>query len=106
MDNNEKKSGAGQQPNKKLTYEQLEAYANQMTGQMQQMQHKMMQMNNALQQANRQNLYQEIHFGFKVLEFADRFNPDMVAKVVKKLEEVLTPVEEPKEETPEQPKED
>ena len=106
MEENKKGNAAPQQ---KLTYEQLEAYATQMTGQHRQMQQEIMHLRQALDNANKANLYQEIHFAFKVVEFAHMFDDGFVKKVVNKLQELLEPVEAPKEgaesETPATPAE-
>ena len=42
--------------------------------------------------------YAEINLAFKVLEFSSFFNEDFVKKVTNRLEEVLTPMDKPKEE--------
>lgn len=94
----EEKKNPNAAPQQKLTYEQLEAYATQMTGQHRQMQQEIMHLRQALDNANKANLYQEIHFAFKVVEFAHMFDDAFVKKVVNKLQELLEPVETPKEE--------
>ena len=42
--------------------------------------------------------YSEVGFAFKALEFRELFSPEFIKKVVAKLEEILEPQEEKKEE--------
>lgn len=88
-------SGETTKKNEKLTYEQLEAYANQTAAQAR----KIYQENQALIQENRalrnQMNYTEIGLAFKVLDHKDMFSEEFVSKVTKRLEEVLTPQDPP-----------
>lgn len=87
--------------NEKLTYEQLEAYANQTTVQAK----RIYQENKALVQENmalkNQANYTEISLAFKVLDHKDVFSKEFVKKVVDRLEEVLSPVDQPLKSEPE-----
>ena len=90
--------------NEKLTYEQLEAYANQTAAQAK----RIYQENQALIQENRnlknQMNYTEISLAFKALDHKEFFSEEFIKKVAARLEEVLTPMEPPKAEEPtEQP---
>ena len=88
------------QKQQKLTYEQLEAYANQTTAQAQ----KIYKENQALIQENRnlrnQMNYTEISLAFKALDHQEFFSEEFIRKVAARLEEVLTPMEPPKVEEP------
>lgn len=91
MANNEEK--------KKLTYEELEAYAQQTTARAKQIYDENMKLKQAMQDLRAQMNYSDINLAFKVLDHADKFRPEFVQKVIDRLEIVLTPQDpEPKEE--------
>lgn len=78
---------------KKLSYEELENAARQITVQAQEMAKENQQLRAALQQANLSNMYTELNFKFKVLEFASAFSPEFIDRCVKSIEETMTPQE-------------
>jgi hypothetical protein len=75
----------------KLTYEQLEAYAQQTTEQAK----RVFQENQALKQAinklNYESNLKEIEYAFRCLDHVDKFSPDFIKAVLIRLEEVLNP---------------
>ena len=84
---------------KKLTYEELEAYAQQTTARAKQIYDENMKLKQAMQDLRAQMNYSDINLAFKVLDHADKFKPEFVQKVTDRLEIVLTPQDpEPKEE--------
>lgn len=84
----------------KLTYEQLEAYAQQTTVQAQQIFKENQALKQALQQERLNTNFKEIELALRCLDHADLFSPDFIKVIVTRLEEVLTPVKsEDKEET-------
>ena len=76
---------------KKLTYEQLEAYAQQTTIQAQKVFEENKALRQALQQERLNNNYKEIELVLKCLEHKELFSKDFISTVVKRLEEVLYP---------------
>lgn len=74
----------------KLTYEQLENLATQLSNQNQQLFKK-------LQEANLNNMFARLNFLFKVMENSTQFSMDFVAKCADEIEAALT-IPEPKEE--------
>lgn len=82
---------------KKLSYEELENAAKQITVQAQNVAKENQQLRVALQQASLTNMYTELNFKFKVLEFASAFSPEFVDKCVKSIEETMTPAPEEEE---------
>ena len=98
MANNEEK--------KKLTYEELEAYAQQTTARAKQIYDENMKLKQAMQDLRAQMNYSDINLAFKVLDHANKFRPEVVQKVIDRLEIVLTPQDpEPKEESAEKKEE-
>lgn len=83
---------------KKLSYEELENAAKQITAQAQSVARENQQLRAALQQATMSNMYTELNFKFKVVEFAGAFTPEFVDRCVKSIEETMTPPPEEKEE--------
>lgn len=83
---------------KKLSYEELENVAKQITAQAQSVARENQQLRAALQQATMSNMYTELNFKFKVVEFASAFTPEFVDRCVKSIEETMTPPPEEKEE--------
>lgn len=63
----------------KFTYEQLEQIAGNLSTQVQ-------NLNARLQEANLFNMFKRLDYCFKVLEFADKFNPEFVNKCVMEVE--------------------
>lgn len=90
----EKKEGTTQQ---KLTYEQLEAYAAQLTEQAK----KIFQRNQVLEKAFYENSLKEVEIALKCLDHADKFSPEFIKNVTERIELVMNPNKEAKEEAKE-----
>ena len=75
----------------KLSYEQLENIAHQLSEQAKQLYAK-------LQEANMVNMFKRLDYLFKVVENAHAFNEEFVAKCVSEIEDLMT-VPETEEET-------
>lgn len=88
----------------KLSYEQLEAYAQQVLAKAQQVYQENRALKQALEEARVVNTFKEIDCAFKCLDHAEMFSPTFIEQVVAKLEELLTPRKE-EAETPENTKE-
>ena len=77
---------------KKLSYEELQNVASQLSQQNQ-------QLNIMLQQANMTNIFKRLDYLFKVLENKDCFDSDFVITCSAEIKDIITgPVEETKEE--------
>lgn len=85
MANNEEK--------KKLTYEELEAYAQQTTARAKQIYDENVKLKQTMQDLSIQMNYSDINLAFKVLDHADKFRPEFVQEVINRLEFVLAPQE-------------
>lgn len=81
----------------KLTYEQLEAYAAQTTEQAK----KIFQENQILKKALYDNNLKEVEIAIRCLDHADKFSPEFIKSVVERIEEIMNPQKETKEETKE-----
>lgn len=81
----------------KLTYEQLEAYAAQTTEQAK----KIFQENQMLKKALYDNNLKEVEIAIRCLDHADKFSPEFIKSVVERIEEIMNPQKETKEETKE-----
>ena len=81
----------------KMSYEQLENIAHQLSDQAKQLYAK-------LQEANMVNMFKRLDYLFKVVENAHAFNEAFVAKCVAEIEDLMT-VPETEEETEEKPEE-
>lgn len=79
---------------KKLTYEQLEAYAQQTTEQAKRIYQENQVLKKALTEANINNSFKEIECVLKCLDHAELFSPKFIASVTERLEEVLSPNKE------------
>lgn len=91
-----------QKQSQKLSYEQLEAYAQQTTEQAKRIFHENQMLKQALDRANYDTTIKEIECALKCLDHAEMFSPEFINAIVKRLEEVLTPTkEEPKDEAKE-----
>ena len=80
----------------KLTYEQLEAYAAQTTEQAK----KIFQENQMLKALYEHSL-KEVEIAIRCLDHADKFSPEFIKSVVERIEEIMNPQKETKEETKE-----
>lgn len=77
-------------PNEKLSYEQLEAYASQTTAQAQ----KIFQENQMLKKALYEHSLKEIEIAVKCLDHADKFSPEFIQAIVARIEELMNPKRE------------
>ena len=82
------------QETKKLSYEELENAAKQISVQAEAIYKENVQLKQALQQANMSNLYTELNFKFKVLEYSNMFDPDFVGNIIESIEDTMTPKED------------
>lgn len=76
---------------KKLSYEELEAYAQQLTAKAKSVFEENQKLKQAIEEMTRHFNVEELNLVFKVLDHKDCFSKRFVNKVVKKLEEVLEP---------------
>lgn len=76
---------------KKLTYEELEAYAQQTTARAKQIYDENMQLQKALQAMQAQANYEAINIAFKVIEYKSNFSESFVKAIIEYLEKVLNP---------------
>lgn len=76
---------------KKLSYEELEAYAQQLTAKAKSIFEENQKLKQAIEEMTRHFNVEELNLVFKVLDHKDCFSKRFVNKVVKKLEEVLEP---------------
>lgn len=81
----------------KMSYEQLENIAHQLSNQAKQLYAK-------LQEANMVNMFKRLDYLFKVVENAHAFSEEFVAKCVAEIEDLMT-VPETEEETEDKPEE-
>ena len=98
MANNEEK--------RKLTYEELEAYAQQTTARAKQIYDENMKLKQAMQELGAQMNYGDINLAFKALDHKEDFSEEFIKKVKERLELVLTPMDSPKEEENKEQKEE
>lgn len=84
--------------NKKLSYEQLELAARQLSGQLDTVAKENQQLKTVMQKMQLDNLFAELNFRFKVLEHKDSFREEFVARIVNEIELIMTVKEEEKEE--------
>lgn len=71
----------------KLTYEQLEAVAHQLSDQSRKLYLQ-------LQEANKANLFERLNYLFKVVKYSNSFNVTFVEKCVAEIEQLMTIQEE------------
>lgn len=79
---------------KKLSYEELENAARQISVQLDSMAKENHQLKLALQQSSLSNMYTELNFKFKVIEYMKAFSPEFVKMCIDSIEEIMTPTEE------------
>ena len=103
-------SGEVGKPKQKLSYEALEAYANQTTMQAQrifkeneELVNENKKLREVIDEMRHQANYAEINLAFKVLDHADYFDEEFVRQTAKRLQEALTPVEKEVEEPKPEP---
>lgn len=90
--NAEVSAKSNEKSNSKLSYEELQGYAQNMAQQAEAMGREIQRLRIALQ--SRESLYQELHFDFKVIENSDKFSPEFVQLITNRIENVMTPVKE------------
>lgn len=78
----------------KLAYEQLEAYAAQTTEQAK----KIFQENQMLKKALYEHSLKEVEIAIRCLDHTDKFSPEFIKSVVERIEEIMSPQKETKEE--------
>ena len=81
-------------PVKKLSYEELENVAKQISAQAEAVIKENQQLKAALQQIQLDNVYKELDLKFKVLEYGDFFNPNFLDMCVESIEEIMTPTDQ------------
>nr|DAS94466.1 MAG TPA: hypothetical protein [Crassvirales sp.] len=79
---------------KKLTYEQLNQAAQQISQQAEALFKENQQLKQTLNKISIQNSYTELGFRFKVIEFSNMFPKEFVDKIIKEIEETMTVVVE------------
>ena len=92
----ENKKTTEKKTNRKLSYEELQTAAQQISAQLDAVARENNQLRIALQKAQLGNLYTELEFKFKVIQNAEMFSTDFVEKCINSIEEIMTP--EPEEE--------
>lgn len=76
---------------KKLSYEELENAARQLTVQLDNMAKENYQLKMNLQQAKVANVYAELELRFKVLDYSTFFSEEFVEQCTKDIEQIMTP---------------
>lgn len=84
--------------NHKLSYDELENAAKQISAQLDALARENNQLRIALQKAQLGNLYTELEFKFKVVQNAEMFSSEFVERCIKNIEEIMTPEPEETEE--------
>ena len=79
---------------KKLSYDELKAYADQTVAQAQKIYKENQKLIEEIKNLRMQMNYAEINLAFKALEFKNNFSPAFISKVARRLEEVLTPADD------------
>ncbi len=79
---------------KKLSYEELQAYANNMAQQAEAMKKEIVKLRNICANLNKETFYKELHFAFEVVKNSDKFSEDFVRKIVDRIEQTMTPQEQ------------
>lgn len=80
--------------NKKLSYEELENAAKQISQQAEALFRENQQLKKAVQNLSNQAGYTELSFKFKVLKYQDRFKPEFVETIIKEIEDTMSSKEE------------
>ena len=78
---------------KKLSYEELENVAKQISAQAEAIVKENQQLKAALQQVQLDNVYKELELKFKALEYGDFFSPNFIDTCIQSIEEIMTPAE-------------
>ena len=94
----EEKKNEGVQTPAKLSYEDLEKAAQQLSQQAEALYREDKQLREAVNNINRQDAYAELNFKFKVLDNPSLFSDEFVARTIESIESTMTPpkdVDEP-----------
>ena len=83
-----------EEKNNKLTYEQLEAYAQQTTEQAKRVFKENQMLKQTLNKMSIENSFREVECALKCLDHADMFSVEFIEDIVSRLEEVLSPSKE------------
>ena len=89
----------------KLTYEQLEAFAQQTVAQAKQVYQENQALKRALDEARYHANSREIDHALKCLDHAEMFSPEFIKSVIERLEIVLSPVKPEEQAEPEKKEE-
>lgn len=76
---------------KKLSYEQLEGAAKQLSAQIDALVKDNQQLKVLVQKLQLDNLFAELNFRFKVLEHVEVFPREFVDKIVSEIQDIMTP---------------
>lgn len=76
---------------KKLSYEQLEGAAKQLSAQLDAIVKENQQLKAFAQKLQLDNLFAELNFRFKVLEHAEAFPEEFIDKIVGEIQDIMTP---------------
>ena len=79
---------------KKLTYEQLEAYTSQLVQQVQGLAKRNKELQSEIFNLCNQMGMQEAGLALKCIEMSDKFSPEFIQKITKRVEEFLDPTKE------------
>lgn len=79
---------------KKLSYEEMENAARQISAQFDAVLKENNQLKSAVNQLQMNNLYTELNFRFKVIEFQDSFSPEFVDNCINTIESIMTTKED------------
>lgn len=93
MEKDVQKNAPQEQP-KKVSYEQLKAYAEQAVEQAKKLYQENQVLKQALNRANIEYSLKEMELAIKCLDHVDLFTPDFIKGITSRLEEVLTPNKE------------
>lgn len=93
MEGSVQKNAPKEQP-KKVSYEQLKAYAEQAVEQAKKLYQENQMLRQALNRANVDFSLKQMELAIKCLDHVDLFTPDFIKSITGRIEEVLTPSEE------------
>lgn len=82
---------------KKLSYEELENVAKQISAQAEAIAKENQQLKAAIQQIQLDNVYKELELKFKALEYGDFFSPNFIDTCIHSIEDIMTPAEDKEE---------
>lgn len=94
MEENKKIKEEVKEESKKLSYEELENAARQLSVQLDALLKENRQLKVAAGQLQMNNLYTELNFRFKVIELQDSFDPEFVESCVNEIQKIMTSSDE------------